>query len=68
MHSLSAFTPVLCDSGLQRGQACVWVCERKPATDILKACFSEKKKAVVRRFCKVMACGREVERVCAYNV
>lgn len=25
-------------------------------------------KMVVRRFCKVMVCGREVERVCVYDV
>lgn len=30
--------------GYRGAGACLWVCERKPATDISKACFSEKKK------------------------
>ncbi len=49
------------------GGACGRVSGNKLLT--FRKCASQRrKKALVRRFCKVTACGREVERVCAYNV
>lgn len=69
MHSLTAFTPVLCDSGLQRGRGVgVGVWAETSHWHFESMILREKEKTVVRRFCKVMVCGREVERVCVYDV